>query len=61
MVLLDLAASKNLLLEESIIRGELFPEATKYRARCTELACQSLLTVLINFGFLVFGVTMRAS
>ena len=23
----------------------------------TELACQSLLTVLINFGFLVFGVT----
>ena len=22
-----------------------------------ELACQSLLTVLINFGFLVFGVT----
>jgi NAD(P)H dehydrogenase (quinone) len=23
----------------------------------TELACQSLLTVLLNFGFLVFGVT----
>ena len=23
----------------------------------TELACQSLLTVLMNFGFLVFGVT----
>ena len=23
----------------------------------TELACQSILTVLINFGFLVFGVT----
>jgi NAD(P)H dehydrogenase (quinone) len=23
----------------------------------TEMACQSLLTVLINFGFLVFGVT----
>jgi NAD(P)H dehydrogenase (quinone) len=27
----------------------------------TELACQSLLTVLINFGFLVFGVTDYAS
>lgn len=26
-----------------------------------ELACQSLLTVLINFGFLVFGVTDYAS
>jgi len=26
-----------------------------------ELACQSLLTVLINFGFLVFGVTDDAS
>ena len=23
----------------------------------TELACQSILTVLVNFGFLVFGVT----
>ena len=23
----------------------------------TELTCQSLLTVLMNFGFLVFGVT----
>jgi NAD(P)H dehydrogenase (quinone) len=23
----------------------------------TELACQSILTVLMNFGFLVFGVT----
>ncbi len=27
----------------------------------TELACQSLLTVLLNFGFLVFGVTDYAS
>jgi NAD(P)H dehydrogenase (quinone) len=27
----------------------------------TELACQSLLTVLVNFGFLVFGVTDYAS
>jgi NAD(P)H dehydrogenase (quinone) len=27
----------------------------------TELACQSLLTVLMNFGFLVFGVTDYAS
>jgi NAD(P)H dehydrogenase (quinone) len=27
----------------------------------TELACQSLLTVLINFGFLVFGLTDYAS
>ena len=27
----------------------------------TELACQSLLTVLINFGFLVFGVTDYAN
>jgi hypothetical protein len=27
----------------------------------TELACQSLLTVLLNFGFLVFGVTAYAS
>jgi NAD(P)H dehydrogenase (quinone) len=27
----------------------------------TEMACQSLLTVLINFGFLVFGVTDYAS
>ena len=26
-----------------------------------ELACQSLLTVLINFGFLVFGVTDYAA
>jgi NAD(P)H dehydrogenase (quinone) len=26
-----------------------------------ELACQSLLTVLMNFGFLVFGVTDYAS
>ncbi len=26
-----------------------------------ELACQSLLTVLVNFGFLVFGVTDYAS
>jgi NAD(P)H dehydrogenase (quinone) len=25
--------------------------------RRTELACQSLLSVLVNFGFLVFGVT----
>jgi NAD(P)H dehydrogenase (quinone) len=27
----------------------------------TELACQSLLTVLVNFGFLVFGLTDYAS
>jgi NAD(P)H dehydrogenase (quinone) len=27
----------------------------------TELACQSLLTVLMNFGFLVFGVTDYAT
>jgi NAD(P)H dehydrogenase (quinone) len=27
----------------------------------TELACQSLLTVLLNFGFLVFGVTDYAN
>src|SRR5215467_9935188 len=27
----------------------------------TELACQSLLTVLMNFGFLVFGVTDYAA
>jgi len=27
----------------------------------TELACQSLLTVLMNFGFLVFAVTDYAS
>src|ERR1700757_3409755 len=27
----------------------------------TELACQSLLTVLMNYGFLVFGVTDYAS
>ena len=27
----------------------------------TELACQSILTVLINFGFLVFGVTDYAA
>ncbi len=27
----------------------------------TELACQSLLTILLNFGFLVFGVTDYAS
>ena len=27
----------------------------------TEIACQSLLTVLMNFGFLVFGVTDYAS
>jgi NAD(P)H dehydrogenase (quinone) len=27
----------------------------------TELACQSLLTVLLNYGFLVFGVTDCAS
>src|SRR5471030_3263117 len=27
----------------------------------TELACQSLLTVLMNFGFLAFGVTDYAS
>lgn len=27
----------------------------------TELACQALLTVLMNFGFLVFGVTDYAS
>jgi NAD(P)H dehydrogenase (quinone) len=27
----------------------------------TELACQSLLTVLVNFGFLIFGVTDYAS
>jgi NAD(P)H dehydrogenase (quinone) len=27
----------------------------------TELACQSLLTVLVNFGFLVFGVTDYAT
>lgn len=27
----------------------------------TELACQSLLTLLINFGFLVFGVTDYAT
>ncbi len=27
----------------------------------TELACQSLLTVLLNFGFMVFGVTDYAS
>ena len=27
----------------------------------TELACQSLLTVLLNFGFLVFGVTDYAT
>ena len=26
-----------------------------------ELACQSVLTVLVNFGFLVFGVTDYAS
>lgn len=26
-----------------------------------ELACQSLLTVLMNFGFLVFGVTDYAA
>jgi NAD(P)H dehydrogenase (quinone) len=26
-----------------------------------ELACQSILTVLMNFGFLVFGVTDYAS
>ncbi len=26
-----------------------------------ELACQSLLTMLMNFGFLVFGVTDYAS
>jgi len=26
-----------------------------------EIACQSILTVLVNFGFLVFGVTDYAS
>jgi NAD(P)H dehydrogenase (quinone) len=28
---------------------------------CMELACQSILTVLMNFGFLVFGVTDSVS